>query len=995
MPNCSSLLHQTPTLTKIKRFSIPGSGLSVGSLNARSINNKSATITDLIDELRLDVLAIQESWHENSDALSLRSCVPPGYAVVDAARPRVYDSSDVGVRAVSGGGVAVIYRAEYKMHKVTTLPTATTFEFVCCRLSASTMGDVILLSVYRPGSSSLTNAFFDEWTTLMEALVTFRCPLLLLGDLNIHLERECDVHTVEFNELLESFDMCQLVTVATHNAGGLLDVIITRCSDRAVNIVAAETGISDHLLLTCRLPISVTTAGYVPSEGRKWNDFSLDDFRNDLAESILCCADSEWFESLTIDDLFQIYNDELLRLVDKHAPRYTRKRKPRVLSPWFDNDCRMFKRSVRRLERKYRKSRQPADRLAWVLKEKEKATFYQQKERGYWSSRIKENAAQPKTLWHDLDVLMRRNDDDAPAASQAECSSRAQEFSEFFDHKVSAIREGTEHAAEPKFLDPSTDQTFDQFAKTTPELLIKLIAAASNKYCSLDPLPTTIVKNCKDLLAPFLSDLFNRSLSAGYVPSSQKTAYITPHLKKRGLDRAENKNYRPVSNLPFISKLLEKVVANQLNEYLEHNNGLPLLQSAYRKFHSTESALLKVFSDLSKAVDDGNVCLIGLLDLSSAFDTVDHDILLSRLKLTFNVNGQALMWFKSYLSDRTQIVRISGCSSSTSKLRCGIPQGSILGPLLFVLYASPIEEIVKKHGLWGHCYADDTQIYFYCAPDQMTSLATSFTQCIAELEAWMAANRLKLNTDKTEFVWIASKNKFGTLQNSNQSVVVGNAAIPSSVGSRNLGVYFDKYLDMRQHIINICRQSYYQLRQLRVICRSLPKDVLKTLLHAFVFSRLDYCNSILYGLPKCYLKKLQSIQNSAARLFGGLRKYDHITPLLRDQLHWLPITARIDFKIALLTYKSLHQQAPKYLSDMLCLASDFTGLSSNRSATNGNLIPASWKTVLYGKRCFQYSAPAVWNKLPVPLRRINSVTNFKKELKTFLFINAYSNDNVI
>jgi len=277
----------------------------------------------------------------------------------------------------------------------------------------------------------------------------------------------------------------------------------------------------------------------------------------------------------------------------------------------------------------------------------------------------------------------------------------------------------------------------------------------------------------------------------------------------------------------------------------------------------------------------------------------------------------------------------------------------------------------------------------------MSSLITCFTNCIAELEDWMAANRLKLNTDKTEFIWIASQNRYRTIQNSNQSVVMLNAALPSSFGSRNLGVFFDKHLDMKQHIINICRQSYYQLRQLRVICRSLPKDVLKTLLHAFVFTRLDYCNSILYGLPKCHLKKLQSVQNSAGRLFGGLRKFDHITPLIRDQLHWLPITARIDFKIALLTYKSLHHQAPKYLSDMLCLASDFSGLSSNRSATNGNLIPASWKTVSYGKRCFNYSAPAVWNKLPVNLRCLNSVATFKKGLKTFLFNNAYHNDNLI
>jgi len=310
-----------------------------------------------------------------------------------------------------------------------------------------------------------------------------------------------------------------------------------------------------------------------------------------------------------------------------------------------------------------------------------------------------------------------------------------------------------------------------------------------------------------------------------------------------------------------------------------------------------------------------------------------------------------------------------------------------------VLYASPIEDIVRKHGLWSHCYADDTQVYFYCAPDQMNVLINSITNCIAELEDWMAANKLKLNTDKTEFVWVASRRRFHNLQNITQCVNVGNAIVTSSPESRNLGVYFDQHLEMTQHILNVCRQSYFQLRQLRVICRTLPKDILKILLHSFVFSRLDYCNSLLYGLPKCYLKKLQSVQNSAARLFGGLRKYDHITPLLRDQLHWLPVKSRIDYKIAVLTYKALHNEAPKYLTEMCSLAADSTGLARNRSATSGKLVPTSWNTVSYGKRGFNFAAPAVWNNLPVSLIQTNSFDDFKKRLKTFLFRDAYSHTN--
>jgi len=575
--------------------------------------------------------------------------------------------------------------------------------------------------------------------------------------------------------------MCQQVNVTTHRTGGLLDVIVTRCDEQVSDIVVTETGVSDHQLVTCRLPVTVMSSEYLPTVGRKWNEFSLDVFRAELSKSMPCCNDREWMKSVSIDELFAIYNSELVRLIDVHAPQYIRRRKRRLLTPWFDDECRMLKRNVRRLERKYRKSRQQADRLAWVLKVKEQAIFHQQKERLYWSARIISNAANPKRLWRDLDDLMKRTDE-SPAASQIESTQRAEEFGNYFDTKVAAIRHDTEQAAPPSF-ETYTDQQFVKFTVTSPAEITKLILAASNKCCCLDPVPTDLVKNCVDLLGPYITDMFNRSLTDGYVPPSQKVAHVTPHLKKRGLDITDSKNFRPVSNLSLLSKLLEKVVAGQLNGFLNITNTLPSTQSAYRKFHSTETALLKVFSDLCKAVDDGNTCLLGLLDLSSAFDTVDHNILLTRLDVSFGVKSTALEWFQSYLTDRTQVVRVAGCSSKTSRLRCGVPQGSILGPLLFIIYASPVIDIIRRHGLLSHCYADDTQLHFYCAPDQMDSLILTFSKCIADLELWMASNRLKLNCDKTEFAWIASRYRFNALHNQTPVVNIGNSVISPSTGA--------------------------------------------------------------------------------------------------------------------------------------------------------------------------------------------------------------------
>jgi hypothetical protein len=245
----------------------------------------------------------------------------------------------------------------------------------------------------------------------------------------------------------------------------------------------------------------------------------------------------------------------------------------------------------------------------------------------------------------------------------------------------------------------------------------------------------------------------------------------------------------------------------------------------------------------------------------------------------------------------------------------------------------------------------------------------------------------QINCDKTEAVWICTS--LNAANNPLPSVEIGNSLIHPSQEVRNLGFYFDSRMNMRRHINNVCSSSFFQLRQLRAIRRTLPSDVVKTLLHAFISSRLDYCNSLFYGLPKRDIQKLQLAQNAAARLFGGLSRYNHITPVMR-QLHWLPIRQRIDYKIAMLTYKSLHQLAPRYLTEICRPVGDHTYLANHRSAVRGDLLCHSWKTVSFGQRGFDYSAPIVWNSIPVRIRGCDSLMTFKKELKTYLFKQAYN-----
>jgi len=290
----------------------------------------------------------------------------------------------------------------------------------------------------------------------------------------------------------------------------------------------------------------------------------------------------------------------------------------------------------------------------------------------------------------------------------------------------------------------------------------------------------------------------NASLREGILPGSQNAAIITPVLKKANLDPDACKNYRPISNLTFLSKVTERLAAQQLTQYLQDCQLLPVLQSAYRRGHSTETAVLKVISDIFDAADaaPSKVTLLGLLDLSAAFDTVDHDILLARLHRSYGIGGGALSWLASFLDARSQMVDFGGCLSAvgTRKTPPWCATRFSPWPLMFVLYrpTADVIEIATSLGVRVHSYADDTQLYLDCLASDEQSAVDRLKECIGKIGAWMQSNRLKLNTDKTQFMWLGTRQQLEKLQV--RSLVLDGATIEISESAKNLGVTLDSEL---------------------------------------------------------------------------------------------------------------------------------------------------------------------------------------------------------
>ena len=882
-------------------------------------------------------------------------------------------------RASRGGGTALIFRDGINTKQSTDVATYESFEVLECTISSNIM--VRLCVIYRPPGLTSIKAFCSEFSDYMSHIVTSSGHPVIIGDFNIHMQNDANT---EFTSVCNSFDLKQHVVGPTHRSGNTIDLILTRSTDILISEVRSQDhGFPDHFPVFAALNFKKPEAPKMKVSYRKLKKISPGTLKEAVKQSPIMLSKTE---SMSVDELANLYNNELRAILDNLAPLKTRWIPIRPEPEWYSIQVRSAKQERRQAERAWRKSGLEVHKQNFMEMRNKVNNMIKQAKQIHYKELIDNNKSDTRLLFKVVNKLLGKTTH--PALPTGSDDNIAEMFSDYFVDKIDNIRLSIQSAvSDDQDIEANVSVHFMQplttFNSVSEQAVEKIIRSSANKSCDLDPMPTELVKMALPDLLPLMTNIINKSLTSGTFPSIFKQALVTPLLKKQGLDSEIPKNFRPVSNLHFVSKVLEKIVAQQLNDHLQRNNLHEPFQSAYRQNHSTETALLRVQNDIINAIGKQKVVLLVLLDLSAAFDTVDHECLLATLQ-SLGVHDTALVWFHSYLTCRMQRINIKGTRSGVKNITCGVPQGSVLGPILFTIYTSSLGLLLREQQPQYHMYADDTSLYLCVKPSHLNEATQQISNCITLIQKWMCQHQLKMNEEKTEFIVISSKTTSRKISPS--SLNVADSQITPSTSVRNLGVMFDQYAAMDVHVQNLCRGAYFQLKNIGALKRYLDKPSLESVVHAFVTSKLDYCNSLLCGLPSCLTTNLQRVQNTAARILTGTRKFEHITPVLRS-LHWLPIDKRIIYKVLLMVYKAVHQLSPVYIQELIVSHNPSRSLRSS----NQNLLHVPFtSSSLIQARAFNVAGPRYWNSLPCHIRAAPSIELFKSILKTHLFKDSFN-----
>ena len=868
--------------------------------NCRSINNKLDDIHDILDKAKPNILVLTETWLDDSfpkGTLSFK-----GYKHFRKDRSHEVKQK---FKKKNGGGVAIIFKDNIKVTPCKDLNKNDDEIFwASTRIKNK---QLLIGAIYRPGYCNIQDSI-SSLEDHLQCAFQKTDRILMIGDLNVNLlatTEEDSRQKSALTDLFAIFGMRQVINLPTRvseKTETLIDHIWVSTSLDVVN-AGITGGISDHSGIFASFDTSLDKE-IKTITSRSYKRYKKENVVKDYINKIANTNFNQLINEGKVSDATEVWSKVVVSICDEHAPEKTTTFNSKTDQvPWYTTEILKLKADK---QEALKNSRKTGDKKSKVFLKNisNKLKYLKKYERkNYFGNKVEEFSDNNKKLWGVLKEVSGTTNEHDEVLPDAVNDSVADEFNSYF----ATIGKKIQLDLGIKFsFRPTPGQGGFAFKDVTPEEIEKLIDNLKTAVATgSDRIPSRILKDLKTTISKDITNLINASFKTSVFPDILKHAIITPIYKDKGSHNS-SEFYRPISILPVISKVFERAATNQIVGFLEENNLLFSGQHAYRKSHSTTTALIESTNYIYRQLDNKNHVGLVATDLSKAFDTLSHDLLLSKLQ-NMGFGYSSITWLQSYLSNRTQQVKLGPIKSSIETTEAGVPQGSILGPILFITFTADFHLSFPNCSITS--YADDTQILV--SGKTKKDLKQKIEDTITTAQSWYTKNSLKINPTKTEIMVFNSKES--TQPTSFTVTEDGNSKqILSKKKMKILGVVLDERLTWRDHVKHVKSKASRTIRNLARTTHVLPLKSRKTLYDALVTPHFSYCDVVWGGASKTLTNDLQKTGNFAARTLLGMKKRESATEAL-NKLNMMPLERKREVHLGVITHKLLQGKGPKNL----------------------------------------------------------------------------------